>query len=189
MKIKSIKSIGKHNVYDIETETNHYVLENGVITHNTGPLYSSNNVFIIGKRQIKEGKDIIGWQFMLNVEKSRDIRERAIIPFEVTYDGGMDKYTGLLDIALASGHVIKPKQGWYTRPSIEGVKNWRKKDTSCEEFWSPLINDESFTNAITEMYVLGANNTLLGDKLDKMLQDGEEVDKETGEVLFTQSEE
>ena len=73
MKIKSIERVGKTPVYDISVkDAEQYVLKNGVVTHNTGPMYSSNNVFIIGKRQIKEGKDIIGWQFMLNVEKSTE---------------------------------------------------------------------------------------------------------------------
>ena len=160
-----------------------------IMSGGTGPMYSANNVFIIGKRQIKEGKDIIGWQFMLNVEKSRTIRERAVIPFEVTYEGGMDKYTGLLDIALASGHVTKPKMGWYTRPGVENDKNWRKKDTSTEEFWSPILSDETFTKAVKDMYCLGGSNQLLQQKIDVMLNEGENLDPETGEILFTQEQE
>lgn len=154
-----------------------------IMSGGTGPMYSANNVFIIGKRQIKEGKDIIGWQFMLNIEKSRTIRERAVIPFEVTYEGGMDRYTGLLDIALASGHVEKPKMGWYSRPGVEGDKNWRKKDTSCPEFWDPILNDDSFVSAVTDMYALGGNNTILQYKLDTILSDYEQLDPETGEIL------
>jgi len=160
-----------------------------IMTGGQGVMLSSNDVFVVGKRQIKEGKDIIGWQFVLNIEKSRIIRERAAIPFEVTYDGGLDKYSGLLDIALSTGHVTKPKMGWYTRPDIEDDKNWRRKDTSCKEFWEPLLNDKSFITAVKSMYCLNAGNSLMQSKLDKMLKDGEELDKETGEVLFTQSEE
>ena len=37
MKIKTIKAIGKQPVYDLSVENvEHYVLENGVVTHNTG---------------------------------------------------------------------------------------------------------------------------------------------------------
>lgn len=41
MKVKSIKSVGRKPVYDLSVNSNNYdeqqyVLENGVITHNTG---------------------------------------------------------------------------------------------------------------------------------------------------------
>ena len=160
-----------------------------IMSGGQGGMLSANSVFILGKRQIKDGRDLLGWNFVLNAEKSRTIREKSAIPIEVLYEGGIDKYTGLIDIALATGHVTKPKMGWYTRPYIENDKNWRKKDTSCEEFWEPLLNDQSFLDSVSEMYKLSGGNKLMQDNLDKMLQDGEEVDKETGEVLFTQSEE
>jgi len=159
------------------------------MTGGQGVMLSSNDVFIVGKRQIKEGKDIIGWQFILNVEKSRTIRERAAIPFEVTYDGGLDKYSGLLDIALVTGHVTKPKMGWYTRPSIEDDKNWRRKDTSTEEFWAPLLSDESFIKAVKNLYSLNGGDSLMQNKLDAIMDDTkqtynlDDVDMETGEIL------
>lgn len=158
------------------------------MTGGQGVMLSSNEVFIVGKRQIKEGTNIIGWQFILNAEKSRDIRERAAIPFEVTYDGGMDRYSGLLDIGIASGFVLKPKQGWYTRKTVEGDKNWRRKETSTAEFWDPLLNDPEFKSAVADMYKLNGGNTLLQSRIDSMLVEDDpnadiEFDEETGEIL------
>lgn len=178
MKIKSIEPIGKKYVYDIETESHSYVLANGVKTHNSGALYSADDVFIVGKRQVKDGSTLVGWQFILNVEKSRSIREKSAIPFEVTYEGGIDTYSGLLDIALITGHVTRPKMGWYTRPMIEGDKNWRKKDTSTKEFWDPLLSDESFKAAVHDLYKLNGGNQLLQQKMDAFL-----VDEDTGEII------
>ena len=58
MKIKSVTPVGKLPVYDLSVkEVEHYVLENGIVTHNTGVMYSADTVFIIGKRQIKEGTE------------------------------------------------------------------------------------------------------------------------------------
>lgn len=186
MKIESIKSIGKHEVYDIETESHDYVLSNGVITHNSGGMLSADQVFIVGKRQIKEGTDLVGWQFILNAEKSRTIREKSAIPFEVKYDGGMDRYSGLLDIGLASGFVTAPKKGWFTRPSVSEDKNWRRKDTSCEEFWKPLLGDQKFLDTVSSMYKVGGNGKLLQDKLDGLLNEGEDLDLSTGEITQTE---
>ena len=181
MKLIKIEKVGRKEVYDIAVKDVHeYTLSNGVISHNSGVVYSSNEVFIVGKRQIKDGTDIVGWQFILNVEKSRTVRERAAIPFEVTYDGGLDRYSGLLDIAKVTGHVETPKMGWYTRKNVEGDKNWRKKDTSTEEFWAPVLADESFTSAVTDLYGF-KGEALFSDKVSQLMNS--DIDQETGEVL------
>jgi RecA/RadA recombinase len=127
-----------------------------VIGGGTGLVYSSNSAFIIGRRQVKDGTEIQGWEFVLNVEKSRFLREKSAIPFTVTYEGGIEKYSGLLDIAKASGWVVSEKQGWYSRPSVEDDKNWRRKDTNSDDFWMPLLENPDFHNAIHDMYKLGS---------------------------------
>jgi RecA/RadA recombinase len=156
-----------------------------IMSGGTGGMYSSNDVFIVGKRQIKEGSKVIGWQFILNVEKSRVIREKAAIPFDVIYGEGINKYSGLLDMALASGHVTAPKQGWYTRPGVEGDKNWRRKESSTADFWDPILKDPTFDEAIKQMYCLTGGNKLLQNSIDEVLglEPGEKVDEETGEIL------
>lgn len=151
-----------------------------IMTGGQGVMLSSNDVFVIGKRQIKEGTDIVGWQFILNVEKSRTVRERAAIPFEVTYEGGLDRYSGLLDIAKVTGHVTCPKMGWYTRANVEGDKNWRKKETSTEEFWAPVLSDPSFNEAVSDMYAF-KGEALFSDKVSQIMN--ADIDQETGEVL------
>lgn len=142
-----------------------------------GIMLSANTVTFIGKRKIKDGKDVVGFDFMLKSEKSRGIKEGVILPITVTYERGIDKYSALLDIAINTGHVIKPKQGWYTRVGVEGDKNWRAKDTSCEEFWGPLLNDTGFTDAVHNMFSLSSDITTL------TLADGSTVDIDTGEVV------
>ena len=116
MKIKSIRCIGQHKVFDISVQdVEHYVLENGVVTHNTGPMYSANSVFIIGRAQEKDGTDLTGYTFTINIEKSRFVKEKSKLKFTVKFNGGIDKWSGLLDLALESGHVLKPSNGWYQK--------------------------------------------------------------------------
>lgn len=157
-----------------------------IMTGGQGIMLGSNDVFIVGKRQIKEGTEIVGWQFVINVEKSRTVRERAVIPFDVTYEGGLDKYSGLLDIAKATGHVNCPKMGWYTRTNVEGDKNWRRKETNSEKFWAPLLNDSTFQEAVKNLYSLD-NGSIFSKNVEDMLTEGTddsvEIDMETGEVL------
>ncbi len=97
-KIKSIKHVGKQPVYDIsikskEYDKQQYALENDVISHNSGLYLSSNSIFIIGRSQEKDGTDLAGYTFTLNVEKSREVREKAKFKFTVLYDKGIDLYS------------------------------------------------------------------------------------------------
>ena len=150
MKIAKINRIGKRQVYDITvSDVNHYVLENGVVTHNTGLMYSANTGFIITKSQEKDGTDLIGYNFKLTVEKSRYVKEKSKLEFTVTFDGGIKTYSGLMDIALESGHVVKPNQGWYQKVDISTGEliggKLRLKDTETEEFWSDFSSVTSST--------------------------------------------
>ena len=44
-KIKSITSVGTGDVYDISVEKyENYILENGVVTHNSGLQYASSTI-------------------------------------------------------------------------------------------------------------------------------------------------
>ena len=102
-----------------------------IVSGGTGIYYSADNIWIIGRRQNKVGTEIAGYDFVINVEKSRYVREKSIIPITVSWEGGIDEYSGLLDVALAGQFVIKPKQGWYAKVDqktgeIDG-KNFRQK--------------------------------------------------------------
>ena len=91
MKIAKIEKIGRKEVYDISVDTvQHYLLSNGVASHNTGPVYASNQIFLISRSQEKKGTDLIGYNFNINIMKSRMTREKARIPVTVTYDGGIN---------------------------------------------------------------------------------------------------
>lgn len=158
MKILNVESVGKKQVYDISVaDVEHYVLENGAITHNTGGMYSSNTVFIIGRAQEKDGTELAGYKFTINIEKSRFVYEKSKFPFYVYKDSGINKWSGLLDLAVDMGFVIKPKAGWYTRPTVSGDKNWRADATNCEEFWAPIIDETNFDDALTQKFALGNN--------------------------------
>jgi hypothetical protein len=157
MKIKSIKCIGKRKVYDLSVkEAEHYVLENGVVTHNTGSYYSADNIFILGRQQEKDGSDLVGYNFIINVEKSRYVKEKAKIPITVKFDGGISRYSGLLEMALESGHVTKPSNGWYARVNTKTGevedKKYRIKDTDTNEFWNKILKDETFLEWIRKTY-------------------------------------
>ena len=151
MRIANITKVGKQPVYDLSVdEVEHYILENGVVTHNTGIYYSADSIFIIGRQQEKDGQDLVGYNFIINVEKSRYVREKSKIPVEVTFEGGISKWSGLLDIAQEGGFVVKPSNGWYSHKGDE--KKYRAKDTYSKEFWLPILANKEFREYIETTY-------------------------------------
>lgn len=171
MKIVNIKPVGKKPVYDITVTGNHeYVFKNGVRSHNTGIMYSADNVWIIGRQQDKDDKELKGYHFIINVEKSRYVKEKSKIPITVNYNSGINKWSGLLDLAIESGHVIKPKVGWYAvvdKETGEIGKNMRAADiVDNRDVWSHLLENTDFAEWIKNKYTL-ANGELIHEEEDE----------------------
>jgi len=176
MKITNIEKVGKQKVYDITVADNHqYVLENGVVTHNTGIYYSASNIFIIGRQQEKEDTEIVGYNFIINVEKSRFVKEKSKIPVSVLYDGGISTWSGLLEMALDSGHVVKPSNGWYSKVDVAtGViedKRYRIKDTNTKDFWMPILIDKTFRDWTENTYKLISAEIISNSELEKVAEE------------------
>ena len=129
-----------------------------VVSGGTGIYYSADNIWIIGRRQNKVGTEIQGYDFVINVEKSRYVREKSIIPITVSWEGGIDVASGLLDVALAGEFVVKPKNGWYAKVDqetgeIDG-ENFRQKELT-KDFWHDIITSDKFKKFIEEQYKIG----------------------------------
>lgn len=185
MKIKKVTSVGKRKVYDLSVaDAEHYILENGVVTHNTGSYYSSDSIFIIGRQQEKDGTDLIGYNFIINVEKSRYVKEKSKIPVQITYEGGISKWSGLIDIALESGHVVKPSNGWYSKVSTDTgeveEKKYRLKETFSADFWIPILKDKSFQEFVEKKYKVSNVKILTDDEIAQEF-DNAGVDGESDE--------
>ena len=137
-----------------------------VVGGGTGSYYSADNIFILGRQQEKDGTEVVGYNFIINVEKSRYVREKSKIPVTVMHDGGISRWSGLLDMAIESGHVIKPSNGWYTRVDKDTgeveEKKWRAKDTDSKEFWVPILSTLTFQTWVKEKYQV-ANGSILSD--------------------------
>ena len=127
-----------------------------IVGGGTGSYYSADNIFIIGRQQEKDGGEVAGYNFIINVEKSRHVREKSKIPVTVLHEGGISRWSGLVDLALSSGHVIKPSNGWYQRVDMSTGeiedKKWRLKDTESKDFWLPVLSDSKFSDYVEKKY-------------------------------------
>jgi RecA/RadA recombinase len=123
-----------------------------IISGGQSVMLCANQAFIVTRAQEKDGTDLVGYNFTINIEKSRFVKEKSKLTFQVKFDEGISKYSGLMDLALESGHVIKPKQGWYQIPGDE--KNYRFANTNTPEFWDRIVSDNSFKEFITYKFKL-----------------------------------
>ena len=144
---------------------NHTYMEIGmfpkaVVSGGTGIYYSADTIWILGRQQDKDGTEIKGYHFIINVEKSRYVKEKSKIPVSVSFEGGIQRYSGLLDIALAGNFVGKPNNGWYQKLDREtgeflGTKV-REKDTLNQEFWADILGSKDFQQYIIDSFQMSS---------------------------------
>ena len=133
-----------------------------IVSGGTGIMYSANQVFIIGKAQEKDAGELAGYKFTINIEKSRYVREKAKLPFTVLYESGIQKWSGMFDLALASGYIVKATQGWYntidleTGEVIEPKRRAKDIDTD-EDFYENLLKNKEFRVFVEHKYKLSMN--------------------------------
>lgn len=129
-----------------------------IVSGGTGLVYSADNIYIIGRQQEKDGTEVVGFNFIMNVEKSRFVREKSKIPIEVSFEGGISTWSGLLDVAMEGGFVVKPNNGWYSHKGQE--KKYRQKDTYTKEFWMPVLTSKEFRDYIESRYKIAGTDML-----------------------------
>ena len=130
-----------------------------IVSGGTGIYYSADNIWILGRQQDKQGTEIKGYHFVINVEKSRYVKEKSKIPISVSWEGGVQRWSGLLEVALAGQYVAKPSNGWYQhvdRQTGELVgQKFREKETLTEEFWKPVLDGTDFKEFLKKQYSIG----------------------------------
>lgn len=128
-----------------------------IISGGTGLIYSSNQAFIITKAQEKEGTDLSGFKFTINIEKSRFVKEKSKLPFRVLYEGGIQKWSSIFDIAMEAGYITKANQGWYNTVDLETGEiqkpNRRKADIESDDaFFEALIQNPEFKSFVEKRF-------------------------------------
>tara|TARA_Y100000389_G_scaffold164920_1_gene168845 strand:- start:1193 stop:2230 length:1038 start_codon:yes stop_codon:yes gene_type:complete len=135
-----------------------------IVSGGTGIYYSADNIWILGRRQNKKGTEVTGYDFVINVEKSRYVKEKSKIPISVSWEGGVQKYSGLLDIAMQGQYVAKPSNGWYSRVNRETGELFESKvreaATLEEDFWKPIFAETDFSDFLKQAYQIGGNASL-----------------------------
>jgi len=139
-----------------------------VVGGGTGSYYGSDNIWILGRQQDKEDKEIVGYHFVINIEKSRYVKEKSKIPITISFEGGINRWSGLLDVALEGGYVVKPKVGWYSTVDRETgevrTPSFRAGDiVNNKEFWTNMFKTTDFAKYIENTYKMATGAILDSD--------------------------
>lgn len=139
-----------------------------IVGGGTGVYYSADTIWILGRQQEKEGTEITGYNFVINVDKSRYVKEKSKIPITVSFEGGIKKWSGLVDVALEGNYIAKPSNGWYqmvdrSTGELVGTKMRLKDIEDNKEIWLDLFQNTDFPSYIKRRYTLTSNSMVSND--------------------------
>jgi RecA/RadA recombinase len=133
-------------------------------------LYLANTVFVISRFQEKEGTELMGYNFNITVDKSRFVREKSKFSLSVSFENGIDLYSGLFELAMESGHIVQDKKGWYKIANKPDFPSVRKKIFSNKEVWDGIFSKTNFKSVIESKYGIATksifSSNLLTEKED-----------------------
>lgn len=153
-KMKDINLIVIQHVYQTLEIYSKTIMSGG-----TGGMLAADNVFFIGKQQEKDGDERIGYNFIINTEKSRFVRDKMKIPITVKFEGGVDIYSGIFDLALEFGLIVTEKKGYYKKvnPDTGEVHDSQFKASQIEkdkDYLKSLVDNDKFAAFIKKTYQL-----------------------------------
>lgn len=162
--IKDIPMIAINHTYQTME-----MFSKAVVSGGTGIMYSADNVWIIGRQQDKDDKTKIlnGYNFIINIEKSRFTKEKSKIPINVTYDHGINKWSGFLENALEAKLIGKPIAGRYERIDAEGnfygARYTEDDIISNDELWTSILKTTGFKAFLIDKYSSGGGGSLISE--------------------------
>ena len=107
------------------------------ISGGSGLKYAASSIVMLGKKKDKEGTDVIGNIIKATMHKSRFTKEQKKIEVKLSYDTGLDRYYGLLDLA-EKYDIIKKVSTRYELP--DGRKVFGKAiNNNPTEYYTPEI--------------------------------------------------
>ena len=89
-----------------------------------GLKYASSTICFLGKKKDREDKDVVGNIIKVEMHKSRFTKENKKIEVKLSFDKGLDRYYGLLDLAEKHG-IMKKVSTRYELP--DGSKVFGKQ--------------------------------------------------------------
>lgn len=147
-----------------------------VVSGGQGPYLSADWIWIVGRQQETEKEDnknvLTGYNFMIKIEKSRFVKEKSIIPLSVSFETGINRYSGLFEMALEAGFLSKVGKGSYSWIHPDGVvdeveysEDELKEDTDA---WEELLQFDGFKKWVRNKYSLNLDGKKMLNKVSEV---------------------
>lgn len=159
-----------------------------VMSGGTGIYYSATNIWFMGREQEKDKdtKEILGYDFSITIDKSRYVREKSKLKLVVRYDGGIDKYSGIFDLALESGHVRRINQQKYVLCDIstgEVSKEMTRKELEIPKAMKSICDRADFREFVKKKFQLEAPKSFDDMMAEADAEESPEILMEAREAL------
>lgn len=152
-----------------------------IVSGGTGTMLAADNVYIVGREQEKEGAVTVGYNFIINIEKSRFVTDKAKIPITVLKKGGISRYSGLFDIAMECGIISRLNVQTY-KLEVDlpyFPKTFKRKEVELDNhFWVELLNTEEFPEAVRKLFKV-ATGKIIADDPESFDEDEFNTDEES----------
>lgn len=102
----------------------------------------------------KKKKTSVGTKFKVKTLKNRDVPPNQITTTELRYDMGLDRYSGLLGLAIKAGIIENKTRGYYVKHLDKTVY---EKDMNSEEIYTPEILEQINEYLATTGYSKASN--------------------------------
>lgn len=131
-----------------------------IVAGGTGAYYSSDTIWILGRQQDKDSSGVAGYHFVINVEKSRYVREKSKILITINWEDGLRRWSGMLEQALDAGIVVKTKQRplKYAKVGEEDKEYTEKALLKADDFWTDILENTDLRNFIRKKYKIGGEH-------------------------------
>lgn len=140
-----------------------------IVSGGSGPMLSADTVWVIGRQQDKDNKEkeLQGWHFVINIEKSRFVKEKSKIPITIQFEGGINRWSGLFEVAVDGGFIEKTGKGQYHTINVEtgeiSEKSYKESDLVFDkDFWQSMLKNKKFTDHISDKFTL-SHGTMLAE--------------------------
>lgn len=130
----------------------------------TGLYYAATNIIFLSKRKEKVGTEVIGNIIHCKNQKSRLTIENKMIDALVTYDKGLDRYYGLLELAEAC-EIFKKVSTRYELP--DGTKQFGKTILAEPEKYFTDDVLEKINDFCQTEFLYGKSNQTFDEQLEE----------------------
>jgi hypothetical protein len=127
-----------------------------IVSGGTGPMLSADSCFVISRAQEKNTQGLLGYNFTLNIEKSRFVMEKSKIPITVHFEDGIHKFSGLAELAVEFGIIEEIRIG---KSAAYKWKEVEIKDCDIdtdEAFWNAIFENTDFKDQIRNRFELSS---------------------------------